>query len=78
MGYLGGKAGSLVNIHEIGHMIGLKDRYTDYENSSNTRLWRSLVHENYKNDIMGGGEKNLNRSHYENIVKYTVYMLNQG
>lgn len=21
-----------MNVHEIGHMIGLKDRYTDYEN----------------------------------------------
>lgn len=72
-------AGSIVDIHEIGHMLGLKDRYTDYENASNPRQWRSITHDGYKNELMGDGvSRNLNQSHYDAIVAYTVFKLVQG
>lgn len=78
MGYLAGRDNLNINIHEIDYMISLKDRYTDYENASNTKLWRSIIHEGYKNDIMGSAARNLNQSHYDNMVKYTIFKLVQG
>ncbi|NSL85331.1 RHS repeat-associated core domain-containing protein [Chitinophaga sp. Mgbs1] len=78
MGYVSGKDGVNANVHEIGHMIGLKDRYTDYENSKNPKMWRSIIHSEYKKDLMGSAIKSLNQSHYDNIVKYTLFKLIQG
>lgn len=36
------------------------------------------MHSEYKNDLMGSVAKKLNQSHYDNIVKYTLFKLIQG
>jgi len=70
--------GTIADIHEIGHMLGFKDRYTDYENASNLSDWRSIAHDGYQNDLMGSGGQNLNQSHYDDVVNYTNFKLVQG
>jgi RHS repeat-associated protein len=77
MGYLK-SAGTRIDVHEIGHMLGFKDRYTDYENSKNNSNWRSLPHDGYQKDLMYDEKQPLNQSHYDDAVKYTLYKLNQG
>lgn len=77
-GFVKGSSNSAVNTHEIGHMLGLGDRYTDYENSANKSNWRSINHDGYKGDLMYDETKPLNQSHYDQIVEYTVYKLTQG
>ncbi|HEX5151674.1 MAG TPA: DUF6443 domain-containing protein [Parafilimonas sp.] len=77
MGYLEGKAGLWTDTHEIGHMLGFKDRYDDYSAANKTLA--SVAHDGYQNDVMGTyGAKVLNQSHYDDAVKYTNFRLNQG
>lgn len=60
-------------------MLGFTDRYTDYENSKNTKTWRSIGHDGYQSDKMGqSSSSSLNQSHYDRIVQYTVFKLGQG
>lgn len=77
MGYLLGKAGTNVDIHETGHMLGFMDRYTDYKKSDGG-AWRSIFHSGYNGDLMGTNELNLNHSHYNDAVQYTNYKLTIG
>jgi len=68
----------LQSIHEIGHMIGFRDRYSDYENPAsrtNPKEWRSIAHDGYDDDVMGAESKNLNQSHYDDVVKYASFKL---
>jgi RHS repeat-associated protein len=77
MGYLEGKAGLWTDTHEIGHMLGFKDRYDDYSTANKTLA--SVAHDGYQSDMMGAhGAKVLNQSHYDDAVKYTNFKLNQG
>lgn len=76
MGYLK-TAGSWADVHEIGHMLGFKDRYDEY-NTANKKL-AAVAHDGYQNDVMGGyGKRTLNQSHYDDAVKYTTFKLGQG
>lgn len=64
--------------HKIGHMLGFKERFTDYENSSDPKEWLSISHDGYKRDLMGAKAAwNLNQSHYDEIVSYTTANLIQ-
>ena len=77
MGYLEKKSGSWVDTHEIGHMLGFKDRYDDYSTANKTLA--SVAHDGYQNDVMGGyGKQTLNQSHYDDAVKYTNFKLTIG
>ncbi|MBS0028866.1 hypothetical protein ACTJJ0_13040 [Chitinophaga sp. 22321] len=79
LGYLVGGLGTTTDVHEIGHMLGLDDRYTDYENPKKATEFRSMPHDGYENDLMATpNTKSLNQSHYDDIVKYTVFKLGQG
>ena len=77
-GFVKGCSSMRMNTHEVGHMLGFSDRYTDYENPNN-REWRSIGHDGYQNDKMGQNSDNntLNKSHYEQIIQYTVLTLQQ-
>jgi RHS repeat-associated protein len=78
-GFVKGTSGTKVNTHEIGHMLGFTDRYTDYENSKNKSNWRSISHDGYQSDKMAASSSStLNQSHYDQIVQYTVFKLVQG
>lgn len=79
MGFLAGGLGTMTDVHETGHMLGFDDRYSDYENPNKTTEVRSLAHDGYEDDLMGTGKtKNLNQSHYDDIVKYTLFKIVQG
>jgi hypothetical protein len=82
MGYLEGVAGKWTDTHEIGHMLGFKDRYTDYQNAANPKQWGSISHDGYRNDLFGAGPYNatttLNQSHYDDAVRITNYKLTVG
>lgn len=72
-------AGSFTDNHEIGHMLGFIERYTDYVNPDNKNDVQSFVHVGYEDDVMGSSANmNLNQSHYDAVVRYTNYMLNQS
>ena len=76
MGYLM-KAGTWTDIHEIGHMLGFMDRYDDYD--TDKKILASVAHDGYQNDVMGSyGKRTLNQSHYDDVVKYTTFKLDQG
>jgi RHS repeat-associated protein len=77
MGYLGSKGGLWSDTHEIGHMLGFKDRYDDYTTANNSLA--SVAHDGYQSDVMGvNGGKWLNQSHYDDAVRYTNYKLTIG
>ncbi|MFI5128416.1 MAG: DUF6443 domain-containing protein [Chitinophagales bacterium] len=61
--------------HEVGHMLGLTDRYSEYEDPKNPSDHRTIAHVGYKNDLMGSSSNNLNQSHYDDIVNYTIFKL---
>jgi len=77
IGYLQNKAGSWTDTHEIGHMLGFSDRYTDYQNGNNVRDFHSFTHDGYQGDVMGTyNGKQLNQSHYDDAVRFTNFKLN--
>lgn len=76
MGYVQNKGGN-TEVHEMGHMFGLRDRYTDYKNPV-TGFFRSLAHEGFKNDLMGGQSLNLVQTHYNDYVQFYDFKVNQG
>jgi RHS repeat-associated protein len=77
MGYLEGVAGKWTDTHEIGHMLGFKDRYDDY--TTKKGALSSVPHDDYQSDVMGtNGGKWLNQSHYDDAVRYTNFKLNIG
>ncbi len=69
---------ALTNIHEIGHMLGLTDRYSDYQKGGDKKTCYSITHNGYKDDVLGSRTANLNQSHYDQIVKETVFKIGQG
>ncbi|WP_158605955.1 RHS repeat-associated core domain-containing protein [Taibaiella sp. KBW10] len=77
MGYIQNTGGN-VAVHEMGHMFGLRDRYTDYMNSKNQKEWSSFTHEGFKNDLMGRSKLNLVQTHYNDYVHYYDFKVNQG
>jgi len=76
MGYVQFK-GNNTEVHEMGHMFGLKDRYTDYKNPE-TGFLRSFAHEGFNEDLMGGQKLNLVQTHYNDYVHYYDFKVNQG
>jgi RHS repeat-associated protein len=77
-GFVKATSGVKVNTHEIGHMLGFTDRYTDYENSKNKSNWGSIAHDGYQTDKMGISSGTLNQSHYDQIVQYTLYKVGRA
>lgn len=70
--------GTIVVVHEIGHLLGLDDRYTDTQNSKGEIV--SVAQDGYQNDIMGSeGSNGLNlvQSHYDSFGGLIVGKYNQ-
>jgi hypothetical protein len=80
LGRLDSKGGvgykSTVIAHEIGHLLGLLDRYSDTEDDEGNTV--SKPHEGWDGDLMSDGFPRLDQTHYDNWGRVIVDKFNKS